>query len=342
MKGWLIFASLLLLFFGGWIWWQNRRTTLRTVALVHGDTLIDLAEPGLLIADGEDIVYYDWKGRRQARYHVIALDSVRDQPGTGWDRGGMKWIREWPAADASGYHEYSRPLRTLDYAGKLARFSPRGTYVGIIAYHTQQLDVSVWHGQALCWRTSYAISPDSPVTGAVPVDLLVSEQGHVLLYTPGRQPIPMVELSKGTMRTTHVQSAYAELVHEYIRAIAPHPVHWKHGFNIRNGLLAQSADGRFLFVDQEYKLKFDRYLLPLAQYSGRTHLTVQEYPGKKRGERWGMTKQFDDRWLIAVPFTGKRDFKFDGGVWHTPYFAPDGRHLVIRNWYGELFGICAF
>jgi len=329
----------------GIVWWRNARTTLRTVTLIHGNSLVDLAQAGLLIVDGEDIVHYDWNGRQQARYSVDSLSWGREPPGTGWGMQQEKWFNQWLAADVYAYCEHSRPERTFDCVRKLARFSPNGTYVGILAYQTGQLDVSVWRGQTLVWRMTIPLSPRGPVTGAVPVDLLVSESGHVILYTAGTEIIiyasghpakPLAEISDGKVRTTSVQPAFAALIQDYVHALAPRPVSWAHGYTPINGLRGQSANGRFIFVSREYAGVLDRYLLPLAEYSGRTHLEVLEYPGRKRGERWGLTKLYGDRWLISVPFPGRRDFKYGS----TPFFSPDGRHLVIRNWYGHKFGIC--
>lgn len=81
----LIVLAMLVFCCAGIVWWRNARTTLRAVTLIHGDTLVDLAQASLLIVDGEDIVHYDWNGRQQARYNVDSLPWVRDLPGTGWD-----------------------------------------------------------------------------------------------------------------------------------------------------------------------------------------------------------------------------------------------------------------
>jgi len=82
-------------------------------------------------------------------------------------------------------------------------------------------------------------------------------------------------------------------------------------------------------------LGFEIYL---AQGGTCIRKKVLEYPGRKRGERWGLTKQFVDQSFILFSFPGKRNLKLD--ITSRPYFSPDGRCLVLHLSYEEGFGIC--
>lgn len=274
-----------------------------------------------------------------------ALDqSVPDPFGkTGWNHDQDMWASpdflKMCAGDAQwgdGLGHINRN-RALPWSGQLARFSPTGECVGALSYQKNSLLIKVWCNSKLLRQTSLQIDLHGRLTGRQVVDLLVADDGVVLLYLPSADtsltPEPLLVVGRKTKDSEQLQTIYRTLIDQYLQAQpAVLPVDTKYWFRYIDGLSAISPNLRYIFVMKTLILARDPHspYFPVAPKIGKEMLAIYEYPGRMRARL--VTNSFigDVDVKTEIPFPNHKHII----AWKTGspvYLSPDGYSVLIKN-----------
>ena len=337
IRMWLISTIMILLGGGGWLWWRSsqNRTTLQAVARFPGDELCDLSVSGVMTFLQDDgINVYDWDGRLGDHIPVLGIAGHTTPPDYAWGDSEM-FAYSWFPADSAAYAILSTPYRRASPNGTLARFSPDGQTIGCLAFQPRQLEVLVRRNGTTRWRRIFPIMAAGPMTGRETIDLLVGNDGRVILYFPQPDIIPeqgqsvppatpIMAITERTVQTKNLQPPFQALVAAYQRALMlqrskpvityPSGLHTPDGqFTLTFGLSTDMPDIR-------QRRWYTEWL------AGRQRLTVTKGSGNVLMQYMARTWLNDDHVAYLLPFRDG-EFQYSGEM----YFSPDGSRLLFQG-----------
>ncbi|MHB0937916.1 MAG: hypothetical protein ACYC6A_16130 [Armatimonadota bacterium] len=337
IRRWLIVAVLLLLGCGGWIWWrsiQGNQTTLQAVARFPGDELGDLSVLGCMIFVGQGISVYDWDGRLRDHISAFGVAGRDSPPDYAWTADMFAY--SWDTADSTAYAKLSTPYRRASPNATLARFSPDGQTIGCLAFQPRQLEVLVRQGGKTRWRRTFPVTPTGPITGRQTIDLLIGNDGRVILYFPQPDIIPqqgqsvppatpIMAITERVVQTKNLQQPFQTLVAAYQRALM-----------LQKSKPVITYPGRQHTPDGQYTLTFGlstddvpdiRWRRWYSEWlAGRERLTVTKGSGNVLMRYTARLWRNDDHAATILPFRDG-EFQHSGAV----YFSPDGSRLLFQG-----------
>lgn len=345
VRYWLIFAILLLLCLGGWLWWNYRQVPFQAVGIIPGSIVAELSTAGIITFSLNSTVYWhDWDGHKRDQFQLPVMDVNITPPASGWLLEGEGWYQErWTTADAIVYTPESMPERSICLMRYLVRFSPDGRFLGIINYLPHRLEISVRKVGQFCWQQTIPISLAGPVTGRKFIDLLVTNEGQVILYTPLPSPKPLAAVSPQEVQTSGLAPSFRSLTRQYQQVLVSSPIPRPSGWQPAKFVHARSPD-------DQYCLSFDPVYLPFEdrlperfrdwlQY--RNRLVLRERPGVIRASIPVISFLDDTQLLFRLPYKGQQWFMATS--WEDGYFSPDGSHCILSSPFdGDDSNICIY
>jgi len=329
----IITAVLLIVGLGWWVWWRYRQAPFKVAAIIPGPIVAELSNVGIITFSIEGTVYWhDWDGRRRDQFQLPDMDVHITPSASGWRLEGEGWYQQgWTAADAIVYTPKSMPERNIRLMRYLVRFSPDGRYLGAIDYLPHRLEISVRKVGQSCWQRTMPITPAGPITGRKFIDLLVTNEGQVILYTPLPAPKPLAAVSPRQVRTAGLTPRFHSLTLQYQRALVHSPMSRPTGWQLSQFVRARSLDDR-------YCLSFDPVYLPFKDllperfphfWPNRYRLILRERPGVVR-TAIPVVSSMDGNTRITFQLPYKGQQWFIATSWgEDGYFSPDGSRCAL-------------
>jgi len=309
---------------------------LQGVARIRCDRVGDLSRTGFATISKYSVSIYDWNGHLRDQFPAseqrieLAMDS--------WPLD--LYAKTWISADALAYAKASMPERTAHNSGALVRFSPDGQSLGCALFLPDRLEVMVRGQGKTRWRRSLPITAAGPITGRQVIDLLISNDGRVLLYCPEPSPHPILVVADRSLTGKNLKQPFQTLVTDYRHALMlqqrlnpfPQLSGWA------RTVLAQTPDGHYALIETPVHSWSDKLIARsfAKSYAGRIRLSVLRQPDTTLLVMTAKYRSPDYYTLTSLPFD--RESRFEAPLdYDQQFFSPDGsRLLVLDDMYSEM------
>ncbi len=341
-----VLMLLVLLFIGGCYLYYSNKTALRPIEFVYCDSVEDLSPKGFLGDDWEKsvVTYYNWQGIAQWSITSPMIDYDRDNNFLA-SAGDL-----WSSPDYQQYHsangiEFDRWNRIINPGFHLWRLSSNNNYVGLLDFPHGAIQVSLYRRNQLQWRKRVTYTPRGTFNGNEPIDLLVDNEGRVLLYSPHVMhyqqdsaeafnkayqasfppPTPLAVIDQARVSTVDAKSAMDTMVAAYLRtnprSTSLPPSTWSMRDSVASSPYRQSV---LIFPHHSI---WDIY----------TRVQVYRYPHIRQASLRGrivVSHEGTDMQIVfpdgtKMLFRISMDFYED--VRGTVIFSPDNHHLLLRG-----------
>jgi len=324
------------------------KSPLRPIKIIHYASIIDVTSQGYLASgwpEENTIHYFNWNGYLQ--WSLAAPVNI-DRGNLDPLNGHLDIIQDisysWISLDYAQCHfaqgnEFDKCNRKIDMMHRLYRLSSHDRYLGIIDFPPHAIRLSVYQQNLFQWQQTYMLTSYGLFSGHAVIDLLIDDQGRVLLYEPHAindhaqettspsKALPHSHLlalvDHGKITTANLQPIMEQMVASYIQTIpkpAILPTHtWMNSYSC-----ASSPYRQYIMQTEEYDNA------PLAR------LKVYMYPNQLHASILAFTtsQAEQDFAKIIFPNGEKMLYLLRNDMYVSDYlgsiiFAPDGHHLLI-------------